>query len=160
MTVRTSAGTTLRVTAVAPSNFDSMGYAAVFPSMPAAANPIVGEITDLGEFGREFNLVTHNPIDTRGTQKYKGSFNEGSITLSLGLDSDDAGQIKLKEASGSDMDYYFLVTTQNGDKYYFAAKVMSFKVGVGNVDQITTATVMLELTTSKTGVGVVDSLAD
>ena len=30
-----------------------------------------------------------------------------------------------KAASLSDNDYYFTVTTQNGDKYYFAAQVMS-----------------------------------
>lgn len=81
------------------------------------------------------------------------------MTLSLGLDTDDAGQISMKTASLSDNDYSFMVTTQNGDKYYFQAKVMSWKVGVGGVDQITTATATLELTTNSAGVGIVESLA-
>jgi len=157
MTVRTSAGTTLKVTASAPATFNSAGYTTLFTTSPVPAT--VGEVTDLGEFGREFALVTHNPVGTRGTQKFKGSFNEGTMSLSLGLDTDDAGQIIMKAASLSDSDYSFMVTTQNGDKYFFQAKVMSFKVGVGSVDSITTATATLEISTNSAGVGIVESLA-
>lgn len=157
MTVRTSAGTTLRVTSSAPATFDSSGYNTLFTASPVPA--AVGEITDLGEFGREFALVTHNPVGTRGTQKFKGSFNEGTMSLSLGLDTDDAGQIIMMAASLSDNNYSFMVTTQNGDRYFFQAKVMSFKVAVGSVDSITTATTSLELTVNAAGVGIVQSLA-
>lgn len=157
MAVYTSAGTTLTISASAPATFDSSGYAAVFSASPGPA--VVGEITDLGEFGREFALVTHMPVGSRGTQKFKGSFNEGTMALSLGLDTDDAGQILAKTASLSDANYSFMVTTQNNDKYYFQAKVMSFKVNVAGVDSITTATVNLELTTTAAGVGIVESLA-
>lgn len=152
MTVRTSAGTTLKVSASAPATFDVAGYSAL-------TFTAVGEITDLGEFGREYALVTHNPVGSRGTQKFKGSFNEGTMNLSLGLDTDDAGQVLMKAASLSDTPYSFEVTTQNGDTYYFQAMVMSFKVGVGSVDSITTATCRLELTTSSGGVGIVEDLA-
>ena len=152
MTVRTSAGSTLKISASAPATFNAAGYSAlVFTS--------VGEITDLGEFGREFTLVTHNPVGSRGTQKFKGSFNEGTMNLSLGLDTDDAGQVLMKAGSLSDTAYSFEVTTQNGDSYYFQAMVMSFKVGVGSVDSITTATCTLEITTSAGGIGVVEDLA-
>lgn len=152
MTVRTSAGSTLKISASAPATFNAAGYSAlVFTS--------VGEITDLGEFGREFTLVTHNPVGSRGTQKFKGSFNEGTMNLSLGLDTDDAGQVLMKAGSLSDAAYSFEVTTQNGDSYYFQAMVMSFKVGVGSVDSITTATCTLEITTSADGIGVVEDLA-
>ena len=157
MTVRTSAGTTLRISALAPATFNETGYNDLFTGSPTP--PIVGEITDLGEFGREFALVTHNPVGSRGTQKFKGSFNEGTMTMSLGLDTDDAGQIVAKTASLSDLDFSFMVTTQNLDRYFFQAKVMSFKVGVGGVDQITTATVTLEITTNSAGIGIVESLA-
>ena len=151
MPVRTSAGTTLKVSAAAPATFNSAGYTAL-------TFTAVGEITDLGEFGREYALVTHNPVGNRSTQKFKGSFNEGTINLSLGLDTDDAGQVLLKTASNADTPYSFEIVTQNGDKYYFQAMVMSFKVGVGSVDSITTATVTLELTTSSGGVGIVEVL--
>lgn len=157
MSVRTSAGSTLKVSASAPGTFDATGYNTLFTSSPTP--PAVGEITDMGEFGREYALVTHMPVGSRGTQKFKGSFNEGTMTLSLGLDTDDAGQILMKAAGLSDNSYSFLVTTQNGDKYYFQAKVMSFKVGVGSVDSVTTATCTLELTSTSAGVGIVESLA-
>jgi hypothetical protein len=81
------------------------------------------------------------------------------MNLSLGLDTDDAGQVLMKAASLADTAYSFEVVTQNGDKYYFQAMVMSFKVGVGSVDSITTASCTLELTTSSGGVGIVESLA-
>jgi hypothetical protein len=151
--VATSAGSTFSVVAAgaAPAAFDAAGYAAL-TWVP------VGEITDLGEFGREYNLVTHNPIGNRATQKYKGSFNEGTINLQLGLQTDDVGQIIVKAALISDLSFAYRVVTQNGDAYYFQAQCMSFKVGVGSVDQITGATVTLELTTSSAGVGIVESL--
>lgn len=152
MTVRSSAGTTIGIAAAAPATFDAVGYAALTPVL-------IGEATDLGEFGREYALVTHNPLGSRGTVKLKGSFNEGSINIQLGLDTDDAGQILAKAAAKSDADYSFVVTTQNGDKYYFQAKVMSFKVSVGSVDGVTGATMMIEITTNSAGVGVVEVLS-
>lgn len=152
MTVRSSAGTSIKISAGTPATFDSAGYTAL-------TFTTIGEVTDLGEFGREYNLITHNPLGTRGTVKLKGSFNEGSISMQLGLDTDDAGQILAKAASLSDNDHSFVIQTQNGDKYYFQAKVMSFKVGVGSVDSVTTATVTLELTTSSSGIGVVEVLS-
>lgn len=152
MTVRSSAGTTIHLSAGIPATFNAAGYTAL-------TFTAIGEVTDLGEFGREYNLITHNPIGSRGTVKLKGSFNEGSITMQLGLDTDDAGQILAKTASQSDDDYSFKITTQNGDDYFFQAKVMSFKVNVGSVDSVTSATIMLELTTNSAGVGIVEDLA-
>lgn len=148
MTVYTTAGTVIAVSASAPATYDSTGYGAL-------TYTAVGEVTDLGEFGREYALVTHNPIGTRATQKYKGSYNEGAITLAVGLDTDDAGQDLLTTASTSDSNYSFKITAQNGDVYYFPAKVMSFKRQFGSVDQITTGAITLEITSSSAGVGVV-----
>ena len=147
MTVRTAAGATIGISATAPTTFNKTGWEA------ATFTPI-GEVTDLGEFGREYNLVTHNPLATRATQKKKGSYNEGAISLGLGLDNKDAGQILLKTASQSDNDYYFCITLQSGDKYFFPAQVMSFKTNVGSVDNIVNASVTLEIT----GTGVFEDL--
>lgn len=152
MTARTSAGTTIAISASAPATYDVAGYAAL-------SFTDIGEATNLGEFGREYNLVTHNPIATRATVKLKGSFNEGSMTVQLALDTDDAGQIIAKAASVSDSDYSFEVTMPSGDIYYFPAKVMTWKVGVNSVDDVTTASMTLELTSSSAGVGIVESLA-
>src|SRR4030067_1772041 len=103
MTVRTSATTTLAISAGVPATFDNAGYVALSYTQ-------VGEITNFGEFGREFTLVTHHPVASRGTQKLKGAFNEGAIALQLGLDTDDAGQVLMKAASASDRPYPFTIT--------------------------------------------------
>ena len=135
-----------------PATCDSGGYAAL-------SYTSVGVVTNYGEFGREFDLVTHNPVASRGTQKLKGAFNEGAIALQLGLDTDDAGQILMKSASLSDSLYAFLITTANGDKYYFQGLTMGFKVGLNDVNSVSSATANIEITTSSTGVGIVEVLA-
>lgn len=152
MSVRSTAGATLRISAGIPATFNQAGYAAL-------TYTLIGEITDFGDFGREYNLITHNPVDNRGTVKLKGSFNEGSMALQLGLDTDDAGQILCRAAVVSDNNYAFKLTTQNGDIYYFQSQVMNFKVGLGGVDNVTSANINLEITTSNTGVGIVEVLS-
>lgn len=151
MGVHTSAGSTLAISAASPATFTIAGYAALTFSA-------IGEITDFGEFGREYNLVTHNPVGSRGTQKFKGSFNEGTMDLELGLDNSDVGQIAAKAAVDNDANQSFKLTLQDGSIYYFQAQVMSFKIGVAGVDDITSATISLELTTNAAGVGVIEDL--
>ena len=151
MTVQTTAGTILSIMDAAPSSFTKGAYQALFGTSVG----VVGEIVDLGEFGREYQLVTHNPIATRGTQKFKGSFNEGSMTLQLAVDMEDDGQKTMLDALDSDDDYSFEVVFQNGDTAYFQAKVMSYKIGAGTVDSMLTATCQLELTTAKDGTGII-----
>lgn len=152
MAVKTSAGALLKISAGVPATFNVAGYAAL-------SYTTVGEVTNIPEFGRTFALVTHKPIATRGEQKFKGGFNEGSIGVALGLDTDDAGQILMKAAALSDNLYAFSITLPSGDVYYFQGLTMSFKVNPAAVDNITTATATIELTTSSTGVGIVESLA-
>ena len=151
MTIQSAAGTKLGICASAPATFNAVGYNAL-----TFVN--IGEITDLGEFGREYNLITHNPIDTRATKKLKGSYNEGQASLTVALDTKDTGQNLAKTASESDADYYFKVVMQNGDKYFYPAKVVSFKRSVGSVDNVVSATINLEITSSTTGVGIVEDL--
>lgn len=149
MTVKTSAGSTIKIFAGQPATYDASGYNAL-------AMTLIGEVTDLGEFGRKYNLVTHNPLATRSTIKKKGSYNEGSIALQVGLDGADAGQVIAKAAAVSDNDYSFCITIQSGTKYYFQAQVMGFMPNVGSVDKITTASINLELTSNSSGVGIVE----
>lgn len=151
MTVQTAAGTRIAISANTPPTYDSTGYAS-----SNMAWTTIGEITDGGEHGREFALVTHMPIGSRGVQKFKGSYNEGTKTLQLGLDRDDAGQIICKTARESDANYSFRVTYPDGDVDYFQAKVMSFKSATTSVDSIVSATMVVEITTNSDGVGIVE----
>jgi len=156
MTVRTSAGTTLRIAVAAPATFDAAGYGLLFPTTPTAANPIIGEITELGEFGREYTLVTHSPIGTRVIQKQKGAINAGTMSLQLALSEADLGQIMLKAASQSDAAHSFALTAQGGRRVFFRAMVMSFTSNLGGVDSIASGSVTLEITANAAGVDFVE----
>lgn len=138
MPVQTSAGTKLSVSASLPATYDSTGFAAL-------TFTDVGEVVDLGSFGKEFNLVTFNSLDDRRTQKFKGSYNNGTIAVQLGQDDADAGQIVLISGAESDNSHSFKVTLQNGDIRYFTGKIMSYTTDVGGSDQVTGATVTIEI---------------
>ena len=134
----TSAGTTIAISAALPATYNSTGFAALTYTS-------IGEITDAGEFGKEYNLVTHNPLADRKTYKRKGSYNNGSMTLQMGRVPDDAGQVLLLAAQDSDDSYSFKITLQDGTVNYFTGQVMSYRTSIGSVDQITSASVTVEV---------------
>lgn len=149
MSAQTVAGTIIGISAALPATYNAAGYAALTFSA-------IGEITDGGSHGRTYALVSHNPIDTRGTQKFKGSFNEGQKTIQLACDADDPGQTIVKTALNDDADYSFCVTYQDGSKDYFLAKVMSWSKSTAGVDSMFSASISLELTTAKDGTGIIE----
>ena len=152
MAIGTVAGTVVSISAGTPATFNVTGYEAL-------TFTTIGNIEDGGEHGREYAEVTFNPIDTRGTRKYKGSFNEGSKTLSIAYDAGDAGMVLLKEALDSDDDYSFKVAYPGGDIDYFQAKVLTLTKATGGVDTMRMASVTLSITTSDGGVGIVEDIA-
>lgn len=136
----TSAGTTIGVVADQPATEDQAGYEAL-------TFVDIGEASDLGEFGRQYNLVTFNPLGDRRTVKRKGSYNDGAITLQLARVPSDAGQTILLAGVDSDDNHSFEVALQDGTMIYFQAQIMSYTTNVGNVDQIMGASCVLEITT-------------
>lgn len=145
MTAMTSAGTVLGISASAPATFNEAGFSVL-------TYTDIGEVTDIsGDLGRVYNLVTHNPLATRATRKYKGSFNSGSLQLALAIDKADAGQILAQAALLSDADYSFELTLQDGSVIYFRGKVMSFPLTPGNVDSIAAGTISIEITADDDG---------
>jgi len=134
----TSAGTTIGISASLPATYNTAGFGALTFTE-------IGEVTDIPEFGRVYNLVTHNPLGDRRTVKRKGSFNDGSVALSFAYADADAGQILLATASDDDDSYAFAVTIQDGTIFYFSAQVMGNPINIGNVDQITGGSATLEI---------------
>lgn len=142
MTVQTNAGTELAISATAPGTYDAAGFGAV-PDWT-----VVGEVVSIGEHGGTTALVTHNPLDTRRTAKFKGSINDGSMPVGLGRDITDAGQvIMLAGALGAniDVDHSVRITYQDGSIEYFQAKIMSYTRNPGTIDQIVGANTTFEL---------------
>lgn len=139
MAIQTSAGSTIAIATGIPGSYDAAGFNAM-------AWLVIGEVTDIGEFGKEFNTVTHSPVGSRQVKKLKGSFNNGAIQLQMARDTAaGANQSQLKTALASDASYSFRVMLQDASKLYFTGKVMSYKTQVGSVDQVTGATTAIEL---------------
>lgn len=138
MPVMTSAGSTLSIATGVPTTYDDVGFTAL-------TYVVVGEITDIGEFGPEYAVVTHSPVGTRSVKKFKGSVNNGSMPLQMARDVTNLGQIAMRAALKSDDDYSFKVTLQDLTAIHFTGKVISFKTAVGSVDQITGANATIEI---------------
>lgn len=136
----TSAGTTFSISASLPATYDATGYQAL-------TFTLVGEVSELGEFGREYNLVTFNPLGDRGTVKRKGSYNDGTISVQMARVPSDAGQTILVAAVDSDNSYAIEIVLQDGTTFYTTAQIMSYTTNVGSVDQITSSTVNVEIDT-------------
>jgi len=141
MAIQSAAGASLLVSVSHPATFDAAGYGAL-----VAGATVVGEVSNIGEFGKEFALVTANALAHRGTRKLKGSYNNGTLSPSLNLDTDDAGQGLMETLLESDEPGTFFVVLQNGATYGLEGLVMSFKTSVGEIDSIVTASTSIEIT--------------
>jgi len=119
----------LSVSAAAPATFDAAGYAAL-------SWTDVGEASEVPEFGATYSAVTFTPLKTGVVNKFHGELNYGSITIPLGYDSADAGQIILLAALASKDEISFRETRSDGTIRYIMGKVMSFPRGqsVGSVN--------------------------
>jgi hypothetical protein len=136
-TASSTSGTTIKVSAALPATYNVAGFALL--TYTAA-----GEVTDIGEYGKEYNLITHNPIADRKTYKFKGNYNNGTLALQMASVPADAGQAILLTALDSDNSISVEITHQNGDIDYFTGKVMSYRKGVAS-ESIKTASVAFEI---------------
>ena len=138
MAFDTSAGTVIGLTASSPSTLDAAGYAAL-------SFTLIGEVTQITEFGREVSLVTHQPMASRATRKLKGSYNYGQVTVSMASDRLDAGQLLVLSLLNSDSDVIVWISTGAGDQSFHTAQLMSFKEMFGGVNDVTGAAVVFEI---------------
>lgn len=138
MAFDTAAGATLGISAALPALYDGSSYALLSFSD-------VGEVENLGEFGKSFNLVSFLPLAQRGASKVKGSFNNGSFEPQLAMDIADAGQVIMLAALESDNNYAFEVALTGGEVFYFAGLVMKFAPVINTVDDIVRRAAMIEI---------------
>jgi len=137
----TSAGTKLEIAAEQPASHDASGFQALTYTQ-------IGEVTDIGEYGAEYEVVTHNPIAERRTIKRKGTKDDGSQTLQLARVPSDAGQsILIEGADGTEVDtvHSFKVTLQDGTVQYYTGQIYSFTTNIGGSNQIVGSSVTVEL---------------
>ena len=134
----TSAGSRLYMSSSAPATYNAQGFTNLTFTE-------IGEVFEMGEFGRNYNLVTFNPLSDRRTVKRKGSFNDGTIACQMARVPSDAGQALLTAGVDSDNSYSVKIELQDGTIFFTTAQIMSYTTNIGNTDQITSATVNLEI---------------
>lgn len=140
MTVHTSAGTTLAISAAEPATYNEAGYTGL-------TFTTIGEVSDLGEIpSRVYELVTWQPIAERGMRKSKGGYQIGSQQITVGIDADDAGQTMLDAATNSDTVYSVKIAHPQLGTIYARALVMGGPKNYGDVNSIATRQVTLEYT--------------
>lgn len=91
----------------------------------------IAGIESIPEFGRAYNEVTFTPLADRGVQKYKGSFNDGSVSVPLAKNLSDAGQAALLAGLATDFDYNFKV--EANDKVAPVSATVSIAAGTPGV---------------------------
>lgn len=103
----------------------------------------IGEVVDIGEFGREFSLVSHNPITSKKTVKRKGSRDEGSLTISFAKSPGDEGQSIIKEGLILDRYYPFKIELPDRTTQYFLALITSVQDVYGDVNSIASGNIVV-----------------
>lgn len=143
MTVQTAAGAKLYLGPVAAASVNTLG------AFQALVYTEVGEIESLGEFGDQATEITFTSLGDRRVRKFKGSFNAGTLALTLGRDPSDSGQAALVAAAAQDDDYAVKITLndegngspQNPTTFYFRGKVMGYTANIGNAENVVRSTV-------------------
>lgn len=114
----------------------------------------VGEVEDGGEFGDESETVSFTALSDARTRNLKGPRNAGTMTLVVGDDMLNLGQIALEVAEASPLDWPFKVqlndaVTVGGDdsNHFFSGKVMSKRRNVGNATNVVRRTFAVGINT-------------
>ena len=136
-TTRAAAGTKFSIASGAPATYDAAGFA-------AQTYKNIGRIQNGGEFDKQFEIITANFLDRRGTLKRKGTWDAGDLSLEVALATDE-GQTLCETAMDSDDDYSIKVSLSNGVVYYLRGIVTAFRTRVGGPNDLLTATITIGL---------------
>lgn len=132
-----AAGTTIGIASGDPATFDGAGFAAL-------SFDLIGKIKNAGEFGKTFELIRNNYLSQRGTEKRKGTFDAGNLTIEVDIKT-DAGQEACEAALESDLDHNFEIKFKTGVTYYVRGQVTQFTKRIGGPNDMLSATIGLEL---------------
>ncbi len=117
---QTMAGTTISISASLPATADVVGFSAL-------SYTLIAKVLDFDNIpSRVYTEVEFSPLDTRETERAKGTFLQETITANLADVQSDAGQDICKVALNSDFNYSFQIIFQNGDISYFCGLVSAF----------------------------------
>jgi len=134
----TGAGATLALSASQPGTYNQAGYEALtFTS--------VGKVTNMeGVPARIYNIVTLNYLSTAGTDKAKGSYDLGTTSVTVALDSADTGQTLLKTANDSTAAYSIKLDHPTQGTFYAQALIKGEQRTWGDNDTPSTWQITIE----------------
>ncbi len=138
MAITTASGSKVYIGPVRTAATDTASeYAALTPWVE------IGEVEDMGEFGDESGVTNFASIGDGRTRKLKAARDAGTLTLTVGRDPLDPGQIALKAAERTKFEYAFKVVAADAPDedytdtiYYFGALVMSQRDRYGTNDNV------------------------
>jgi hypothetical protein len=153
MTVRTSAGSTIAISAAIPRYVRCRRLRRPQPSRRSARSPTSAS----SGANMRWSPTTRSPTAARSRRR-AASTKARSTSSSASTPTTPARSSPSRLRSPTTI-IRSRSRCRSGDVFYMQAQVMSFKTGVGSVDNITNASIKLELTTSSAGVGIVEVLA-
>lgn len=109
----------------------------------------------IGEFGDAAAAITFTGLSDSRVQKLKGAFDAGDVAAVFARLPLDPGQIAAKVANGTKFSYAIKVTVDDSadandtdSAFYFHAKMMSAKNGIGGASEVLKFTINLAITTA------------
>jgi hypothetical protein len=141
MSIITNAGTNLAIVSGEPATYDAPGFGAL-------SFVDVGEVENIPEYGGVSQEITFTALKDLIVKKLKGSFDPGSIAITLGRDVADAGQVVVSAAAAptNNTQHSISVTFSDGSIHYFTALVMSYTTNPNDVNSVVRSTMNLSLT--------------
>jgi len=134
MPVSSMNGATIGISATLPATYNAAGYAAL-----TFTN--IGEVLDIGELAKTYNLITHQTVGRNYPEKIKGTFDIPNVTLTIGKIAADGGQVALQTALAASSSYAFVITLPSGSSGSFTGKVVKAGQGAIAVDGVETTVV-------------------
>ena len=125
--VSATTGTTLGMSATLPTTYD----AEVATGYPSLTFTDIGEVIDVGELAKAYNVLNHQAVGRAYPQKIKDTYDIGNVSISLGRVTADTGQALLQTALAASASYAFELVLPSGDTGNFTGKVI--KAGIGSV---------------------------
>lgn len=107
----------------------------------------VSDLTDIGDFGDEAEVVSYEVIGDGRTRKLKGTRNAGTFDVTVARKAGDPGQDAMRVAELANSPVSLKVELEDGTQFLFAGLVMSAKRTLGGANDVIKITYSIEITT-------------
>lgn len=158
MGVSTTSGARLYVgPSVNVDDLEDLDYAARLAFYEGLTWVEVGEVENFGDHGDSSDQATFASVTDRRMRKMKTVRDAGTMTVVVGRDADDPGQMALDDAEGEDYNYAFKIAYKDAEDPsfndsidYFAGQVLSKATNMGTVGDVTKKTYAIAINTDVT----------